>query len=428
MGNRLARTGAAIGVVAALGACSTNGGAQDQSPEFTGRGPITLAAGKDNSGTLTKVVDRWNKAHSKEPVRIIDLSDSPDEQRRRMIQNAELKSGEFTVLSLDTVWTAEFAANRWVLPIPEDAIDPSAFLKPTVEGASYRGHMYAVPETSDGGLLFYRKDLLQKAGAKPPATWGQMRQACDKVLALPEAEGMSCYAGQFEKYEGLTVNFAEMVNGAGGLIMDAEGRPAVDSPEAERGLQFFVEAFKEGLIPKKAITFKEEEGRQAFQGGRLVFHRQWPYQYALASNEDGSSKVSGRFSVAPLPGMDGPGVSSLGGHNLAVSAFAKNKATALDFVKFMTSEKMQREKLLLNSNAPTLGSLYDEKSLIAKYPYLPVLKQSILSATPRPRVVRYGDATTAIQESAYSALKGETTPREALRQLQGKLERISQGE
>jgi trehalose/maltose transport system substrate-binding protein len=423
---RAGAAGVAAATLAACGSGSTGAGAPGSggAADFTGRGPITLATGKDNSGTLAKIVGRWNASHPKERVRIIELSDSPDEQRQRMIQNAELKSGEFSVLNLDLVWTAEFAANRWIAELPKSKLNTAAYLKPTLEGASYRGRLYAAPWTSDGGMLYYRSDLLEKVGAKPPRTWREMEQACKKVLALPQARQMSCYGGQFEKYEGLTVNFAEMVDSAGGSVVDRNGKPTVDSPEALKGLSFFTRAYQSGLIPKKAITFKEEEGRQAFQKGQLVFHRQWPYQWSMANAEDGSSEVAGKFGVAPLPGLDGPGVSSLGGHNLAVSAFAEHKATALDFVTFLTSERLQRENLLLSSNAPTIKALYDDKKLIEKYPYLPVLKKSILGAKPRPRVVRYGDATAAIQDIAYRALKGDVPPKAALAQLQRKLEKL----
>ena len=88
------------------------------------------------------------------------------------------------------------------------------------------------------------------------------------------------------------------------------------TPEATKGLQTLVDWFKDGYIPKGAITWTEEEGRQAFQNGTLIFHRNWPYVYALAAKTDGSSKIVGKYDVAPLPGITGPGVSSLGGAQL----------------------------------------------------------------------------------------------------------------
>lgn len=404
-----------------------NGGGQAGAAEPTGRGPITFVSGKDLSGNMQKQVDAWNKDHPNEQARIIELPDDPDGQRQQMVQNAQTRSDAYTVLNLDVVWTAEFAANRWIVELPANRFELGKMLTPTVSTGRYRDRLYAVPSTSDGGLLYYRKDLLEKAKIeRPPTTWAQMWQACDKVKALPEGKGISCYAGQLEKYEGLTVNVSEAINGAGGSVLGPDGKPTVNTPEAGKGLDTLVQAVKDGRIPKEAITFKEEEGRRYFQSGKLLFHRQWPYQWALAGKEDGSSKVAGRFSVAPLPGVTGPGASTLGGHNLAVSAFAENKATAADFIAYMVGEPAQRANLLATSQAPTWAALYDDPELVRKFPYLPELKKSILGAKARPAAVRYGDVTSAIQEAAYSAITGKVSSDQALSELQTKLVRLVQ--
>jgi multiple sugar transport system substrate-binding protein len=286
--------------------------------------------------------------------------------------------------------------------------------------------LYAIPATSDGGLLYYRKDLLGKAGVtRPPTTWAQLWEACDKVKALPEGKGVACYAGQFEKYEGLTVNVAEAINGAGGSVLGADGRPAVNTPQAVQGLEVLARAVKDGRIPREAITFKEEEGRRYFEAGKLLFHRQWPYQWALAGKEDGSSKVAGRFAVAPLPGVTGPGASTLGGHNYAISAFTPNKKTALEFIKYMVAEEQQRSNLEATSQAPSWASLYDEPALVAKFPYLTGLKASIEKAEKRPAVVKYQEVSTAIQEAAYGAMSGTVQPADALKTLQTKLVQLT---
>ncbi|WP_350278682.1 ABC transporter substrate-binding protein [Kribbella sp. HUAS MG21] len=395
---------------------SSNGGALE------GRGPITFATGKDTSGNLTNQVAAWNAQHPDEKVEIKELPESADGQRQQMIQNAQAKSDAFSVLNLDVVWTAEFAANRWVTQLPEDQFpDLGKLLPSTVDTAKYRDKLYAVPVTSDGGLLYYRKDLLDKAGVQPPKTWEEMVAACAKVKALPEAKSINCYAGQFEKYEGLTVNFSEAINGAGGVVVGDDGKPNVDTPEALAGLTALTEGFKTGFMPKAAITYKEEEGRRAFQEGNLLFHRNWPYVYALAGKTDGSSKIAGKFAVAPLPGLKGAGVSTLGGHNYAISEFTKNKATAADFIKFMSSEERQKANIEKTSQAPTWASLYEDPALNKQFPYLAPLKASIETAKSRPKVVKYGDVTTAIQEAAYGALTGATPPKDALSQLQTKL-------
>ncbi|MEV8437774.1 ABC transporter substrate-binding protein [Actinosynnema sp. NPDC051121] len=416
------RATAALGVAVLLASCSSGGdkGGEQPSGALEGRGEITFATGKDTSGNMQKLVDEWNSSHANEQVRIIELPESADAQRQQMVQNAQVKSDAYTILNLDVVWTAEFAANRWVVELPSDQFELDKFLQPAIKTAQYRDKLYAVPVYSDGGLLYYRKDLLDAAGQKPPKTWAELIAACQAVKATQPAIG--CYAGQFEKYEGLTVNFDEAVHSAGGDVVDSSGKPVVDSPEAKAGLDALVTGFQQGVIPQKAITYKEEEGRRAFQAGELLFHRQWPYQWNLAGKTDGSSQVAGKFDVAPLPGLKGPGSSTLGGHNFAISAFGKNKATALDFIKFFTSESSQRSNLLATSQAPTLASLYDDAELIKQFPYLPTLKESILSAKPRPQAVRYGDVTQAIQEAAYAALTSAKTSDAALKDLQAKLQ------
>ncbi|GAB7035697.1 ABC transporter substrate-binding protein [Streptomyces sp. NPDC021749] len=422
--------GAAFVGLAALAACGANGTAKaGERPTFEGRGPITYVGGKDASGSVQAVIDRWNKRHPQEKVTFIQLPTDPDAQRQQMIQNAQTKSDAYTVLALDAVWTSEFAAHRWVDRLPEERFPLRQMLKPIVETGKYRGGLYALPMSSDGGMLYYRTDLLKKAGiARPPATWAEMKADCAKVKRLPEARGMSCYAGQFQKYEGLTVNFAEAVNSAGGVVTDAKGTPHVDTPQAKRGLDFLVDSFKDGTIPKDAATYQEEDGRRDFQSGKLVFLRNWPYAYPLMAQKDGSSKVAGHFRAAPLPGLNGPGASSLGGHNLALSASAENKATAIDFMKFFASQDVQRFTLSRAPGAPTYDALYKDPKLVKQYPYLPVLKQSILHAVPRPRVFRYGDVTAAIQQQAYAALTGSTSSAQALKDLQQTLRQQSAGE
>ena len=428
---RLAGT-LAIGLVVAGGAvaCGDDDDGGTTGPagqgQFEGRGAITLATGKDTTGTLQGQLDRWNADHPDQKVTLAELPESADGQRQQFIQNAQTKSDAYTVLNLDVVWTAEFAANGWVKQLPEDQFPIGEMIPSTVETAKYFKKLYAVPYSTNAGLLFYRKDLLDKAGVTAaPKTWDEMKAACDKVKALPEGKTMGCYAGQFEKYEGLTVNFSEAVQSAGGKVVDDEGKPVVNSAEAKAGLEFLVNGFTSGLFPREAVTYKEEEGRRAFQDGKLVFHRQWPYQWTLANKTDGSSKVAGKFGVAPLPGKSGVGSSSLGGANLAISKYAKNKASALEFIKWFSNAENARKNLEVASNAPVYASIYSDAALQEKLPYLSVLKQGLDTAAARPRVVAYGDATTAIQENAYAAITGKKPVDQALADMQAKLTEVT---
>jgi len=423
--------GAALLAVAAmaLAGCGDSGSDDSsggQSGALEGRGPIKFATGKDTSGNMQKLVDEWNTKHADQKVTITELPESADDQRDALVRNAQAQSKEYTILNLDVVWTAEFAANQWVVQLPEDQFDLENFLEPAANTAKYRDKLYAVPVYSDGGLLYYRKDLLTAAGINDaPKTWDEMQEDCTKVKGLAGNQGLGCYAGQFDKYEGLTCNFSEAIQSAGGSVLDKSGKPTVDTKEAKDGLTFLADGLKSGEIPQAAVTYQEEDGRRAFQDGTLIFHRNWPYVYAKASATDGSSKVNGKFDIAPLPGKSGPGVSTLGGHNFAISQFAENKATALDFIKFFTSEESEKSNLLATSQAPTRANLYDDADLVKQFPYLTTLKESILNAVPRPQAVKYNEVTAAIQEAAYSAMNGKSSVDDALKDLQSKLESLT---
>ena len=159
--------------------------------------------------------------------------------------------------------------------------------------------------------------------------------------------------------------------------------------------------------------------------GQLLFMRNWPYVYGLASEPDPGNKVRGKFGVVPLPGFTGPGSSSLGGLNLAVSAFSKKQQTAVEFAKFATNQENAKEMVGLTGNAPAWTALYDDPELVKKFPHLPVLKQGLLTAKPRPITPYYQEVTTAIQEDAYAALQGQKAPDQAINDLTQKLNEIA---
>ena len=415
------------GVIAlSLSACgggggggTTGGGGGDAEANLDGRGPITYVQGKDNSNVVRPLIEKWNAAHPNEKVTFKEQTDQADQQHDDLVQNFQAKNANYDVVSVDLIWTAEFAAKGWLQPLKDKmAVDTKGVLPAVVAGASYKDTLYTAPQSSDGGILYYRSDLVPT----PPKTWDEMMSMC----SIAKANGIACYAGQFSQYEGLTVNASEAINSFGGSVLDKDGKPSLETTQAKEGLGKLAEAYKNGNIPPEAITYQEEASRQAFQSGKLLFLRNWPYVYNLASTE-GSSAVKGKFGMAPLPGKSGPGASSLGGHNVGVSVYSKNKATALDFLKFIMSEETQRFYATQGSLAPVLGNLYDDKELVAKLPYLPVLKTSIENAVPRPVTPFYPAVTRAIQENSYAAIKGEKTVDTALSDMQKSIQSAGTG-
>jgi carbohydrate ABC transporter substrate-binding protein, CUT1 family (TC 3.A.1.1.-) len=407
------------------GSQSGESGDNGSAGSFEGTGPFTYVQGKDNGGTVQPMLDTWNEAHPDEKVTLIELSTEADQQRQAMINNAQTQSDAYCVMSVDNIWVPEFAARGWIDELPESEFQKDKFLAPAWETGTYRDKVFAIPASSDGGLLYYRKDILAKAGiTEAPTSWEDMEAAWEKVKELPEYSDIGGYAGQFYKYEGFTVNVSEAINTSGGVILDADLQPASASAESEKGLQRLVDGFDSGFIPQEALTYKEEEGRAAFEAGRIIFYRNWPYQYSLTQKAIGDDA----FGFTSLPTVDGnAGVSSLGGHNLGISSYCQNKASALEFVKWYSDGAQQQTQLKEASLAPVWTELYEDEANIADFPYLPALEESIKNAVPRPRAVQYGDTTAAIQDSLWPVLQGQATPADALKTLDEKLAALGTG-
>jgi multiple sugar transport system substrate-binding protein len=414
---RAALAAAAVALLTATftAACSSDSGGNPTGQNLDGRGPITYVEGKDTTetGAVKQLIERWNASHPDEQVTFKEQSNDASQQYDDLVEHMRSKQASYDVFAMDVPWTAEFAAKGWIQPLKDSfAIDTSALLSPPVASATYNNVLYAAPRNTNGGLLFYRKDLVPN----PPKTWTEMLAQCP----IAKQNNIGCYAGQLAPYEGLTVNSAEVINAFGGTFVGADGKtPTVNTPQARAGLKQLVDAYKNGDIPKEAITFKEPESGAAFNQGKLMFLRSWPSTYGDAGSE--SSAVKDKFAVAPLPGENGVGASTLGGYNAAISAFSKNKATSLDFLRFLISEDAQH--IVAAGALPSVrASMYDDPALIAKMPYLPALKDSIASAVPRPVTPFYPAVSKAIQDNAYAALNGNKSVDDAITGMQKGIE------
>jgi multiple sugar transport system substrate-binding protein len=406
-----------------LTAGCTSGAATDSTaPSTDGIGTITLAIGKDNPGWLQGVITGWNKANPSQKVTLLLLPEASNDQLAQLVANLQAKSDEYDVIDMDVIWTAEFASNGWIIPLPQGQFPLGDFLKPAVDTAMYQDRLYAVPDYSNADVLYYRKDILAKAGKQPPKTWAQLQQLAETVAPR---YGLDGYAGTFAPYEGLTVNFAGAVQSAGGSILSPEDtKVTVDSPGALKGLDFLVDGFEQGWIPKVTLTYEEESSQDAFEAGKFLFLDNWPDVNAALSVKSPQNKVYNKVGMVPLPGLNGTGSSSLGGANLAISAYSQHQRTALNFIKYMTDLPNEKQMFIQGSFPPVWSSLYTNKAMVASYPYLPTVERAINSAQPRPAITNYDQASLAISSAVYQALTDEKKPQHALTEMAGQLTQI----
>jgi multiple sugar transport system substrate-binding protein len=415
----------AAAAVSLAGCTPASGAASTGSSSLTnGIGPITFAIGSDDITWLTPVLNAWNASHPGQRVSPLYLPEASNDQLAQLVANLQAKSDAYDVIDLDVVWTAEFASAGWIIPLPASKFPLQEFLRPAVATAMYQGRLYAIPYYSNADLLYYRSDILAKAHQKPPTTWAQLASLASKVAPKYHLSG---YAATLAPYEGLTVNFAEAVQSAGGSILSPDGTSVtVDSPQAVTGLDFLVSGLRQGWIPSADLGYEEVSAQQAFESGKFLFLNDWPDVYAAASQPGAGNQVVGKFGVVALPGLDGQGSSSLGGADLAISAYSQHQRTSLDFITYLTDLANETTMLTSGGFPPVWKQLYSDPKLRKQFPYLPVLEQAIDSAQPRPVSAEYDQASLVISSAVQAALRLRESPQQALSQMASQLAQIIQ--
>src|SRR5260370_1194921 len=188
--NVVSRLLASVALTGLIAGCTSATG--EQVPSTNGIGPITFAIGSDDIAWLTPVIAKWNEENPGQQVIPNYLPQAENVQLDQLVANLQAKSSVYDVIDLDVVWTAEFASNGWIIPLPASQFPLRDFLAPAVKTAMYQGRLYAVPDYSNADLFYYRKDILAKAYVQhPPTTWAQLEDVARKsdIPALPGWDG-----------------------------------------------------------------------------------------------------------------------------------------------------------------------------------------------------------------------------------------------
>jgi len=368
-------------------------------------------------------------------VELVSVPNSPSERLalyQQWLADAEDGEAEVDVLLIDVVWPG--VLGRYLLSL-EDAVPVDAraeFFPAMIANNTVSGELKALPWFTDSGLLYYRKDLLEKYGfAEPPATWDQLELQAATIMQGERAAGKAQFTGfvwQGNAYEGMFCNVVEWVSSYGAApIVSEDGTIAVNNP---RTVAAFDRAAKwvGGISPEGVTTYGEEEARTMFQSGQAAFMRNWPYAYALAAAD--GSQVRGKVDIAPLPaeaGDAGRQAGCLGGWQLAVAKTTAQPDNAQALVVFLTSKEIQRERAMRGSLLPTRPALYKDKAVLAIRPFFEKMGPILERAVARPSTVtgtKYNRVATATFNAVHKMLTKKSTAEEAAAALQKEVETI----
>jgi trehalose/maltose transport system substrate-binding protein len=366
-------------------------------------------------------LDRFRRDNPDLLVRTETLPNASDVAREMFLTALEGGAADFDVFAIDVVWAPEFARAGWLADL--SAAFPAArlrevYLASAIEAVTLEGRIYAVPWFLDVGLLYYRTDLVPRA----PRTYAELRDFAR--AAMERDPRLSGFLWQGRQYEGLNCNAFEAVWGHGGELLQG-GRIALDTKEGRTALGWLRQTITSGLSPRSVIASAEEETRRAFQDGRAIFLRNWPYVWAEVQKP--GSAVRGKVGFAPLPSATGaPGPGTLGGWQLAVNANTPvwRRRAAERLVGFLTSHEAAVELALRYSRIPARRAVYQDPRVQEGAPFIAALLPVALAARPRPVTPYYALASDSIQGELSAAVAGLRPPAEALSRAQRIVDRL----
>jgi multiple sugar transport system substrate-binding protein len=371
-------------------------------------GEVTWCIGKDTSGAFKTAVDTFNEQNPKVEAKLLELPENADLQREQQIQRLRAESNECDVLGMDVIWTAEYAASGWLYDVtPVVEAHESEFIPSTVETTEYEGQKWAIPFNTNAGFLYYRTN----ESSKPPTTWEAVYKDAQKDNGL-------VYQG--ERYEGLTVNFLELLYSAGGEVLSEDGETVkIDSPQTREVLDFMRKGIEDGAVPKAVTTYEEESSRRAFEAGNATFMRNWPYAYALGKE----SNIANEFAVAKFPGFAGnEGAGVVGGYNLGISAFTDNPDGSLAFAEFLVTEPVQKEMFIKATLPATVTAVYEDPEVKKEIPFTDELLKAVEQAQARPVSPVYTEISEAIYDNVFEVLNGRQSADSATSQMSSEIE------
>ncbi|RJS26903.1 ABC transporter substrate-binding protein [Corallococcus sp. H22C18031201] len=402
-------------------------------PTVAGAARLNLACG--SVGQEQELCRQGAEAWARQTGNEVSLVSVPTDagQQLTMFQQLLAAGGrDIDVFRIDVVWPGIVGPFFIDLRPYFPESDRAAFFPALMRNNTVDGRLVAIPWFMDAGLLYYRKDLLEKYHQRPPETWQALAGTAKVVLEGERRAGQARLTGfvfQGKAYEGLTCNALEWVDSfGGGTFVDAQGQVTLDNPRAVEAVSF-IASLMGNVVPRGVLSYEEEGARGVFQSGNAVFMRNWPYAWALANSAE--SPVRGKVGVMALPrgGPDGRSVGTLGGWQLGVSRFSAEPELAVQLVKYLTSAEEQKRRALVASFNPTRVALYRDPDILRANPFMGSLEETFASAVARPTVTgaKYNQVSADIRNAVHATLSGRGAAQESLQKAHQKLVRLSRG-
>jgi len=342
-----------------------------------------------------------------------------NERKELLTRSLRTKSDRIDIFAVDYIWVARFA--KWAEPLDRHVTDgeKKAILNDALETCTYNNALVAMPFYIDIGMMYYRRDLVQKfpdsqhieERLRRSISWEELLRLGSRF----DRGARSFYIFQANDFEGLVCNYFEILAG-----MDPEFRVHrridLSSHHAHAALQFLVDlVHRQKLSPTAVSEFDEQRSYTYMLQHDGVFIRGWPNFLEQFRTFFPDTNKLNNIARSALPHFEGKRPASVfGGWNLMVSKYSTRKDAAIKFIRFLQTEEIQRLLFEIGGYIPINTSVYADSSYLSNHPDLRYYRTLLDNGFHRPVLEEYTKISDILSHYLHAAVKRELTVAEAL--------------
>ena len=329
------------------------------------------------------------------------------------------------LIRLDIIYVPELANMSVLLPLddylPEIGVRSEDFYPGPWATVVWNDHIWGLPLNTNTQVLFYRKDYFEAEGISPPTTWEEFIDAARKLTKDVDNDGtIDRWGGTVGGDWSWHFDIWLWQNGGAELSPDMR-RAVINDTLGVEALTFLVD-----MIYKDKVVPIPEEWMMPYQGFALghysmIIEGPWAKELMMTVN----ASVDEYEGVAPLPTGPVGEASIVGGEDLVIPKFVKNREAVLKVAKFMMSEHFQLE-MGKAGVLPTLKAA-GENPYFTEDPYLSVFIRQMSTALPRAVHPAYGQMNEIIHNYLVAAFRQEMSPKEALDAMAEEIDKLLGG-
>ncbi len=343
---------------------------------------------------------------------------STNERKELLARSLRSKSDKLDVLAVDQIWVPRFA--KWAEPLGETVTteERTNLMDYALETCIVDGNLVALPLYIDIGMMYYRADIIRtlpdaaaiEEKLAQSITWEEL----DGLRVRLGYENRPFYIFQAKDYEGLVCNFFELARNRDASFFDRKG---VDLrlPAARDALSWMVRNVDKKSSPPQVVEFDENLSYQYMLDHDAVFVRGWPNFVENFRSFYGDTAKLRAIRKAALPHFKGTKpVSVFGGWNLMIARSSGKKEAALEFVRFMNRDAVQKIMFDAGGYIPVVKSVYSDSLFLDRNSELRYYRQLLRRGFHRPALPEYTKTSDVISHFVHLAIKKQVSPQQAV--------------